>query len=101
MMALAAFVPDGKFPTESEDDWNRLGLLVMVASKTVSIFVRDIWKAGHSDSLDDLSVYSQMLNEIDYEIRMETKPAISSTDLLKNLDTPEIDGAIQPARRHS
>ena len=68
MMALQNFVPGGSFPTETEDDWNRLCLLFMLASK-VSRYCASYMDGGHPDSLDDSSVYAQMLNEIDREIR--------------------------------
>ena len=68
MVALQNFVPGGAFPAETEDDWNRLGVMVMLASK-ISRYCAIYKDGGHSDSLDDLSVYSQMLNEIDREIR--------------------------------
>ena len=68
MLALQAFVPGGSFPTETKDDWNRLGLLVMLASK-LSRYCSKYMDGGHPDSLDDNSVYSQMLNEIDRGIQ--------------------------------
>ena len=102
MVALQNFVPGGSFPTETEDDWNRLCLLFMMASK-LSRYCASYTNGGHPDSLDDNSVYAQMLNEIDREIQAkgDKKPAISSTELLKNLDTPAIKGAIGTATRHT
>ena len=68
MLALQNFVPGGKFPTETVDDWNRLGLLVLKAVK-LSRYCANYKDGGHSDSLDDEAVYTQMLNEIDRGIR--------------------------------
>ena len=66
MLALQDFVPGGSFPTETENDWNRLGILVMIASK-LSRYCASYTAGGHEDSLDDASVYEQMLNELDRE----------------------------------
>ena len=68
MVALQNFVPGGKFPTETEDDWNRLCMLFMLASK-MSRYCANYTDGGHPDSLDDDTVYAQMLNEIDREIQ--------------------------------
>ena len=72
MLALQGFVPGGSFPTDTEDDWNRLGILLMVASK-LSRYCSSYLDDGHPDSLDDTSVYAQMLSEIDREIRAAKK----------------------------
>ena len=72
MVALQNFVPGGSFPTETEDDWNRLCMLFMMASK-LSRYCASYMDGGHLDSLDDTSVYAQMLNEIDHEIQSEKR----------------------------
>ena len=67
MVALEAFVPGGKFRLETEDDWTRMGMLVHVASK-LSRYCSNFNCGGHAGSLDDTSVYTQMLNEVEREI---------------------------------
>lgn len=62
-MMLGIF-PDG-VTLKSERDFTRFGVFVQMAAK----FGRygNSFKTGHPDSLDDLSVYSQMLLEVDCE----------------------------------
>lgn len=48
----------------TEEDLNRFGLLNMMVSKMIRYAVL-FDQGGHEDSLDDLSIMSQMLNEID------------------------------------
>ena len=64
---MAALFPEG-LTVQSPDDWNRVGLFVQVVGKITRYPAQ--WKeGGHPDSLDDVSVYSQMLAEVDDEIR--------------------------------
>ena len=67
MKALEKFVPEGRFRIETEDDWNRMGVLIQIVSK-ITRYCANYNRGGHPDSLDDSSVYSQMLNELDREI---------------------------------
>jgi len=61
----------GLFPNglalKSVDDWARMGLLINIAAK-LSRYARNFKQGGHKDSLDDLSVYAQMLAEVDDEL---------------------------------
>ena len=57
----------GKQTFETEDDYNRLGVMIMMLSK-LSRYANNFNKGGHPDSLNDLSVYSTMLQELDKEI---------------------------------
>lgn len=43
--------------------WNRLGMFVQVVSKQTRYAAQ--WDSGHDDSLDDTSVYAQMLKQVD------------------------------------
>lgn len=52
----------------SVDDFNRLGVLVQIAGK-LGRYCEQFEAGGHDDSLLDLAVYSQMLRELDEEIR--------------------------------
>ncbi len=62
----------GFFPSpltlESEEDWNRMALFFHCADK-LARYAGAFGRGGHVDSLDDLSVYSQMLQEYDAEVR--------------------------------
>lgn len=59
---MAALFPQG-MNLESPDDWNRAGIFVQMVSKITRY--ANCWDHGHNDSLDDLSVYTMMLRELD------------------------------------
>lgn len=62
---MAVLFPDGA-TLKSPSDFNRFAILIMIAAKLDRYAVN--WeKGGHADSLDDISVYAQMLNELDGE----------------------------------
>lgn len=54
---------------ESAEDFARLGVLVQIISKLTRYCV-NFNKGGHDDSLMDLSVYAQMLRELDQDKRI-------------------------------
>lgn len=60
----------GMFPRgatfATEEDWARLGVFVQAVAKMTRY--GQSFAKGHPDSLDDASVYCQMLQELDYEI---------------------------------
>ena len=60
------------FPRDIEcqtaDDYNRLGVIVQIVGK-LGRYCEQFEAGGHDDSLLDLAVYSQMLRELDEEIR--------------------------------
>lgn len=60
----------GAFPRglhlQTEDDFARFGIYVQIMSKMTRY--AQSFHCGHSDSLDDAAVYSQMLREVDYDI---------------------------------
>lgn len=64
--AMVGVFPEGVNLT-SVDDFNRFGILVQMVAK-VTRYGQMFTRGGHKDSLDDLSVYSQMLQELDHEI---------------------------------
>jgi hypothetical protein len=64
---MMAFFPEG-VKLETPDDFTRYSLFKMCAAK-LSRYAKNFFNGGHSDSLNDLSVYSQMLAEVDEEIR--------------------------------
>ena len=77
MVALDNFCPQGIAGGDCPDTWNRIGLLVQIASK-LSRYCAQFNEGGHPDSLDDLSVYAQMLQEVDGEIRNRNKEGNSN-----------------------
>lgn len=80
---LFALFPDG-LTFKDADDFNRLGVFVQLMSK-LSRYTENFNKGGHADSLDDLAVYTMMLQELDGEIR----EANSGPDV-------ELDGPFEP-----
>ena len=53
----------GKITLQTPRDYIRMGLLVQKFSKLSRYSIQ--WDKGHPDSLDDQSVYSQLLAEVD------------------------------------
>lgn len=62
---MKAIFPNG-IALNTADDHNRFGIFVQILSK-VTRYSQQFTKGGHKDSLDDLSVYAQMLQELDAE----------------------------------
>lgn len=64
----------GLFPNgvtlKSAEEFNRFALFLQIMHKQ-SRYAQSILSGGHSDSLDDISVYSQMLREYDGLIKDE------------------------------
>lgn len=61
----------GPVKLETADDFNRFALFVQVVAK-VTRYGHNFANGGHPDSLDDCSVYAQMLREVDDGITMST-----------------------------
>lgn len=68
---MSGFFPNG-LEVRTEADWNRLALLMHVADK-LSRYANNFVVGGHADSLDDTSVYAQILQMIDAE-QKDDKP---------------------------
>jgi len=64
---MQALFPRG-IECQTVDDYNRLGVLVQIVGK-LGRYCEQFGNGGHDDSLLDLAVYSQMLRELDEEIR--------------------------------
>ena len=62
---IEALFPDG-ITLENYTDMNRFALLDMMVGK-LTRYCNNFFEDGHKDSLDDISVYAQMLNEIDQD----------------------------------
>src|SRR5215207_10454846 len=60
---LKALFPKG-LNLETESDFVRFALFIHIDNK-ISRHARTFCDGGHKDSLDDVSVYAQMLQEID------------------------------------
>lgn len=56
---------------QSVDDWNRIGTLMHVVDK-LSRYGSNFDRGGHEDSLNDISVYSQILRFVDQETQDES-----------------------------
>ena len=63
---LLAMFPEG-IEINTEDDCNRFALFLHLLTK-FSRYSEMFYKGGHPDSLDDISVYSQMLAELDRDV---------------------------------
>jgi hypothetical protein len=61
--ALMSLMPSGVFIQDAHD-MNRFAIFVMMFVK-ISRYAQNFSQNGHPDSLDDLSVYAQMLRELD------------------------------------
>lgn len=69
---MCSIFPHG-LSCQSVDDFNRLGVLVQIVGK-LGRYCEQFEAGGHDDSLLDLAVYSQMLRELDEEIRNREVP---------------------------
>lgn len=61
----AAMFPRG-LTLSTPEEFNRMSLFVHLCAKLARYAQGDM-KKGHADSLDDVSVYSQMMREVDDE----------------------------------
>jgi hypothetical protein len=60
---MMALYPEG-LTLRTVGDFNRFGVLNMIVSK-ITRYSANWERGGHADSLDDISVYSMMLKELD------------------------------------
>jgi len=65
---VQAVMPEG-ITLETSDDFNRFALLVQIVGK-ITRYANMFTEGGHEDSLDDISVYAQMLKELDHDIKL-------------------------------
>lgn len=52
------------------EDFNRFGIFKELVTKT-NRYAKSFFDGGHEDSLNDISVYSQMLQELDADVRQK------------------------------
>jgi hypothetical protein len=71
----------GQVTLRTPKDYIRFGLLVQQYSKLSRYSVQ--WPTSHEDSLDDLSVYSQILAEVDAMTVEELAKAATKTMVIK------------------
>lgn len=69
---IMVFFPDG-IKLLSESDHCRFALLIHLCTK-ISRYAEMFTRGGHADSLDDITVYSQMLRELDAIIEENKVP---------------------------
>jgi hypothetical protein len=60
---MAELFPQGLM-LRGPDDFNRFGIFVQMVSK-LTRYSENLARGGHADSLDDLAVYTMMLQELD------------------------------------
>jgi len=63
---MDAMFPDG-LTLDNPEDFGRITLLEQIMGKLVR-YASNFESGGHADSLDDIAVYSQMLQELDSEL---------------------------------
>lgn len=66
-MVLHGMFPNG-LTVKGPEEFNRLALFLQLVHK-LTRYARAMPKKGHVDSLDDIAVYAQMLQEYDAEQR--------------------------------
>lgn len=72
---------------KSPEDFNRFGILNQLFSK-LTRYANMFDSGGHDDSLDDITVYAQMLKELDQAARM-TNVEVALTEVL-NEEVPKL-----------
>lgn len=97
---LGSFFPNGVV-LNSVEDMNRFVLLSEITQK-LSRYAQNFHNNGHQDSMNDIGVYSQMINEFDelsYHVRNTIPAPIDSND--KNQLLSVIDGKEEIIRKLS
>lgn len=69
---IQTMFPGGGVTLRTPDDIVRFGLFMQMINK-LSRYAYNFGSGGHHDSLDDLSVYSQMLRCFDAEVEADTR----------------------------
>lgn len=62
---MVAMFPNG-YAMNTVDDFNRFGIFVQMVAK-MTRYAENFDRGGHLDSLNDLAVYSMMLQELDQD----------------------------------
>jgi hypothetical protein len=61
--SLVAMFPDG-LKLSTAEEFNRFALFIHVHGKVMR-YAQNMLRGGHADSLDDISVYAQLMRECD------------------------------------
>jgi len=72
---------------QDKSDHNRFGVFTQMIAK-VTRYAEQFTQGGHPDSLDDLTVYTQMLQELDSEERSALAEAVAG--MYPEQPTPEV-----------
>ena len=75
---LVGLFPDG-ITLKTAEEFNRFALFLMLVHKA-SRYAHSINNGGHEDSLDDTSVYAQMMAEYDEEVRARVAQTSSNSN---------------------
>lgn len=86
---MALLFPDG-IELNGGDDFNRFGVFVQMIAKCTR-YAEQFSRGGHEDSLDDLAVYTMMLQELDNELRAADEKVVIHQDV-----QPYVHGGIDP-----
>jgi hypothetical protein len=68
---MTVLFPDG-LTLKTVEDFNRFSCLKEMVTK-IARYAPNFQRGGHTDSLDDISVYAQMLQELDNEKVFDSK----------------------------
>lgn len=60
----------GRFILKNHHDFNRYAIVVQILTK-LARYMYNFKKGGHEDSLDDISVYCQILKQLDMEAKSD------------------------------
>lgn len=69
-----------KVVLESDSDFARFAILTFIAAK-LNRYANNFSKGGHEDSLEDISVYCHMLQELDNDLKLKFKKIMSKINL--------------------
>lgn len=64
---MASMFPDG-LTLKTIDDWNRFSLFHHVVDKVLR-YANRFQDGGHNDSMDDVSIYAQILRKVDDDLK--------------------------------
>lgn len=94
---MIALFPNG-IRLETVEDHNRFGVFVQIIAKITRYAMQ--FQATHVDSLDDMTVYAQMLQELDNELRNSIKPVTQTYEQMAetNRSMPADSVKAQPKR---
>ena len=87
---MESFFPDG-IKLEGEQDFGRFAILNILIGK-MHRYGNNFHKNGHADSLDDISVYAAMLQDLDDGVKPEKLHDFLTGKEVEGWDVSKIDG---------